>query len=949
LTAPELQGQPLTQHATTPRLILDAPTRRLLDTVEADPLAVTTVGIPAPGGYGKTTVLAELARGYRAAGIRVAGLTDFRADDAAVLLVDDAHQLGPTQLAELTALVGAGRTRVVVAYRPWPRSTALAGLADQLGRAGAQVSLAPWDAEQIADYLADRLVATPAAVEFTHAHTGGVPRFVVHVGDALVEGSGWLDQPEPQLPRSAIDALRPDLDRLDQEVERFLLAVEAGVGRHGELLGVLLGRSIDELGDVMDAARATGLLGTDGALLPIARRAVTTLVPAERRIGIRQRLAEIQHERGGPVLDLARSLLGTGVGGTGVAAVFQAAAAEAMATRPALAAKLFAAAATAGTPLTELAAGWARAAARSGDLDRALRLADQTIATDNAPDRAGAAEIAAAALAHRGQLGRSAELYRWAGPGFPASFAAIGLLGTGQALPTMAADDGGPPTLLAGAATLMAQGIQESITGSTTAALSQLVRASTLLEPAGQALLLPDSPAALAALVGVHGGELALAESVLDRAAVANVGGPLLAARHRLLQAWIAMARGRMAVARENLIAATRMVRVLEPRDWLFAVALEVGLARRNSDLATLRRTWSQAGEAIMRHPVDLFTVLPLGEFAIAAARLRDQARLRPHLDEAWALLAALGNPPLWSTPLHWSALHAAIIAEQPTAAAEHAAALAVNAGHCGYCAVLAAAADSWLAVVAGNVDAPAVEATARALHEAGLCWDGARLAGQAAIRTSDRKAMVGLLNCARVLQGRPARPAAARATTTRSTATGGPADGPNSAGEPQSTGVSGGPNPAGAGNSAGVGNAAGGARPASRPGPKWQDTPMMPAYPTDPERSPQRTTASRQPTTTATSRAAAAFPRTAPAMPAMPANRTLRAELDPGILSEREREVAALVLAGLTYKQVGDRLFISAKTVEHHVARMRQKLGATSRAELFDQLRQLVRPDPQS
>ena len=61
-------------------------------------------------------------------------------------------------------------------------------------------------------------------------------------------------------------------------------------------------------------------------------------------------------------------------------------------------------------------------------------------------------------------------------------------------------------------------------------------------------------------------------------------------------------------------------------------------------------------------------------------------------------------------------------------------------------------------------------------------------------------------------------------------------------------------------------------------------------------------------------------------------------------VLSEREREVAALVLSGLTYKQVGDRLFISAKTVEHHVARMRQKLGATSRAELFDQLRQLVR-----
>ncbi|MGH3924744.1 MAG: helix-turn-helix domain-containing protein, partial [Pseudonocardiaceae bacterium] len=57
---------------------------------------------------------------------------------------------------------------------------------------------------------------------------------------------------------------------------------------------------------------------------------------------------------------------------------------------------------------------------------------------------------------------------------------------------------------------------------------------------------------------------------------------------------------------------------------------------------------------------------------------------------------------------------------------------------------------------------------------------------------------------------------------------------------------------------------------------------------------------------------------------------------------SEREREVASLVLAGLTYKQIGAQLFISAKTVEHHVARIRQRLGATTRAELLAQLRTL-------
>jgi DNA-binding CsgD family transcriptional regulator len=62
------------------------------------------------------------------------------------------------------------------------------------------------------------------------------------------------------------------------------------------------------------------------------------------------------------------------------------------------------------------------------------------------------------------------------------------------------------------------------------------------------------------------------------------------------------------------------------------------------------------------------------------------------------------------------------------------------------------------------------------------------------------------------------------------------------------------------------------------------------------------------------------------------------------GLLSEREREVAVLVLEGLTYKQIGERLFISAKTVEHHVARMRQRLGSGSRGELFAHLRQVVR-----
>ncbi|MFC8045219.1 LuxR C-terminal-related transcriptional regulator [Nocardia sp. NPDC057353] len=57
-------------------------------------------------------------------------------------------------------------------------------------------------------------------------------------------------------------------------------------------------------------------------------------------------------------------------------------------------------------------------------------------------------------------------------------------------------------------------------------------------------------------------------------------------------------------------------------------------------------------------------------------------------------------------------------------------------------------------------------------------------------------------------------------------------------------------------------------------------------------------------------------------------------------VLSEREREVAELVLLGLTYREIGARLYISAKTVEHHVARIRRRIGAGSRSELLSMLR---------
>jgi DNA-binding NarL/FixJ family response regulator len=52
------------------------------------------------------------------------------------------------------------------------------------------------------------------------------------------------------------------------------------------------------------------------------------------------------------------------------------------------------------------------------------------------------------------------------------------------------------------------------------------------------------------------------------------------------------------------------------------------------------------------------------------------------------------------------------------------------------------------------------------------------------------------------------------------------------------------------------------------------------------------------------------------------------------GLLSRREIEVLRLLAEGLTNRQIGERLFISPKTVEHHLSRAYSKLGVTTRAE---------------
>ncbi|WP_103347807.1 helix-turn-helix transcriptional regulator [Amycolatopsis sp. CA-128772] len=770
--------------------------RQLLDRVAAAPADPLRLAVVAPGGYGKSVLLAALDRRYREAGV-----------DA--VLVDDADRLGADQLEEL--LAGADGP-IVVAHRPAAVSPGWTLL--QLG---------PLGVEDVALLMSavTGSPADPAAAAELHARSGGVPRLAER---ALL---GRLEE------------FRPELDELDDDVLRYLIAAEAGAGRNLDLLCALLDRDPDQLPAIVEGARATGLLAPDDTLLPLAAAAVRDFGPPARRLTTVQRLVELQLANDLPVLDLARSLLGTGSSGASAAAAFAAAAGEALPSDARLATRLFEAAAEAGDRSPAVTAGWARAAALSGDLDTALRLGDGMLGAADAETRAAGAEIAATVLAHRGELARSAELYHWAGRGGADAFAATALVGTGDLDGARRLLDsptpGVAPTLFAGAATRMARGIVDSVSGCATETLSTLLGAAAMLEPALGGTLLPDSPAALAALTALHTGELALAESVLSRALAGRIGGDLLAVRHRLLLGWVAMTAGDLATAAEHRDAVAG--RTLEARDELFFATLELGLARRASDLVGLQRSWNRAYQASMRQQTDLFSLLPLGELAIAAARTGAFAKLSGQFERAHGLLARLGEPPLWTVSLVWHELHAAITLEDADAAEAHLATLTTHA-HCGrHPRALATAAQGWLAVLGGTFAPDAISAAAAELHDLGLRWDAARLAGQAAIRTSDRKAMVQLLEAARQFQGTAAR---------REPGTAEPA--------------------------AGAGLAA---------------------------------------------------------------------------LSERELEVARLVVDGLTYKQAGSKLFISGKTVEHHMARIRGKLGAADRRELLATLRELLsRPD---
>ncbi|HET7667407.1 MAG TPA: isoniazid response ATPase/transcriptional regulator IniR [Mycobacterium sp.] len=800
-------------------------------------------------GTGKTSVLAAIRSALRAADVTVLTRPP-KEGDAAAVVIDDAHLLDDAELGRLRELVADPAATVVVATEPLAHHAALSALATAIERENQVVSVGALSPAEVNRLATETLGAAPASeiVQALMVATAGLP-FLLQPAIAAA-GSPHGDAPAAAIMQAAGFALTARLRRLAEPVLDTLLVSSLSLDLGPDDVAAALRISAEDAQTLVDRARATGLIepSHSQAFLRSVHRCVGGIIGTARHHEIEVWLLQAQRESSTLSADLALRMAEHGLRDDRLASTLTELAARTRG-QPGRTARLYRAAADAGA--TALSTRLADALALTGDCTTAGRLADELLASDDPDERAAAVRIAASIAVHDGSAAQAADLFRWLGP-YPDAFVsaagaivavAAGDLETARA--ALSAENSGPPTSTARAARSLAEGLLMSIDQPFPIVVARLGQSITT-EQQGAAVA-PDTPAALVTLVALHGGDPVRARSVIGR--VVRAGSQSDGAdesfsshRHRLLLGWVRMQDGQLSAAAAD--AAATADATLHRRDALWAAALQTAIARRTGDSGAVQKHWHAAMEVLAEYSMDLFSLLPLGELWVAAARLRQVDRLQQTLTEASALLESLGNPVLWSVPLHWAGVHAGIMANSPEAVAPHGQALTAAAHHSAFAKALATAGRTWLRVLANHVDIDEVTAAGRALSQFGLTGDATRLASQAALQTPDGRVSGAMLQLARDLKQAAA------------------IDEPPSL-EPATTD--------------------GARKGASRP------------------------TSSR--------------------------------------LSDREREVAELLLLGMPYREIGSQLFISAKTVEHHVARIRRRLGAESRSEMLSMLRAMLAP----
>ncbi|KUH97545.1 isoniazid response ATPase/transcriptional regulator IniR [Mycobacterium sp. IS-3022] len=843
--------------ASDPRTDIPPAAREAVARLTAAPTEPVKLLVSGGIGTGKSSVLAAIRAALRSAGLAVLTRPLRAGDDpGAAVVIDDAHLLDDQELDHLAGRVADPASTVVIGTEPLVHRRALRALTTAIERENPIVALGPLPPAEVAHLAAEKLGGPPPSdlVRSLLVATAGLPFLLQPAIAAAAAPDG--EPPATAILQAAKYALIERLRRVDDATLDTLLMTSLSRDLGPDDVAAALQVSVADAHAVVDHARATGLIepSHSRAFLRALHRCIAQILGAARHHDIEVSLLVSQLKSSTLSADLALQLAEHGLRDDRLATALAELASRSHG-QPARAARLYRAAADAGA--STLSPQLADALAMTGDCATASRLTDELLGSEDAAERAAAVRIAASIAVHDGSAAQAADLFRWLGPypdAFVSAAGAVVSLAAGDlpaARAALSAETGGPPTSTARAARSLADGLLMSLQAPYPAAVARLGQAITTDQPA--AGVAPDTPAALVTLAALHGGDPVRARSVIARAVRAGLeDGPeaalFVTRRHRLLLGWVRMLDGQLPAATSDVMivcADDDASSPLHRRDALWAAALQTAIARRSGDTGAMQKHWYAAVEVLAEYSTDLFSLLPLGELWVAASRMRQVDRLQHAIDEAFALLGSLGDPMLWSAPLHWAGVHAGILANAPDAVAPHGQALTAAAGHSPFAKTLATAGRTWLRVLANHVDVDEVTTAARLLAQVGLTWDATRLAGQAALQTPDGRVSGAMLQLARDLKQTVAVDEAPR-----------------------------------------VDHAA---------------TPAAPRAGTS------RPTSSR--------------------------------------LSDREREVAELLLLGMPYRDIGAQLFISAKTVEHHVARIRRRLGAESRSEMLSMLRAMLAP----
>ena len=706
--------------------------------------------------------------------------------------------------------------------------------------ASSLLRLRPWSEHDVAAYFEHR-TGRPAPTDLVRAlidATGGHAVFVRHF--VTMRQGPLADEPilSTALWEQAIDR---QTATLGAAARTLLEELSLGFCLQGAPLAPTLVGS-DHRDRLVEQLDRHALLGRDGELLPLARSAVRHGLQLHRVISLGHAVIEGAHHPAPHSEVIAELVEGGSRCQRLVDLTLELGDADLIAS-PQSALQWYDRAEHAGASPAELAARRAEALVRTGDVAAAAHTADLVLASGDARDLHRVVSAALVAHVERGLASHARELAMWADTALETMDAVDvtavrasagdpllrdGSGATAGATAPVPPGVGRAPTLGGVASRTAREGLRDSLTEFTTDAVAELVK-SARLQPPDRAGIAPFPIALVAGWAALHAGDPATARAV--------VGPPSPVRPHavqrELLLGWAALWQGQVTAAVAHVDRATAEVHESQLRNRLLLASLRAGIARRRADEAGTVSAWEDATQCLGRVEPDLFSLLALGELRITAVRMRQSELIAGDLARAHRLLEDLGSPPLWSTPLNWAGVQAAILANRPRDIAPHAAALLHAATEHPFAAALAAAGKAWMHVLARDVDPPAIHAAANGLAAVSQAWDGARLAAHAAARCDNTKEATALRDLARTLRGPDATVSAPS----------------------QQEGV-------------------------------------------------------------------------------------------PGsiLLSEREVEVARLVLEGKTYREVGAALYLSPRTVEHHMARIRRRSGATSRSELLERLQLTMR-----